>query len=97
MKLRKHFRTSISVIELIESDFSYSRISNKDVYFKYCVNKRIQLLSERYDRKIDKILSFIILHCNYDDLPIQSLSKVILSLSKVTNILTKGFLALLNK
>lgn len=97
MKLRKHFRTSISVIELIESDFSYSRISNKDVYFKYCVNKRIQLLSERYDRKIDKILSFIILHCNYDDLPIQSLSKVILSLSKVTNILTKGFLTLLNK
>lgn len=95
MKLRKHFRTSISVIELIESDFSYSRISNKDVYFKYCVNKRIQLLSERYDRKIDKILSFIILHCNYDDLPIQSLSKVILSLSKVTNILTKGFFSII--
>ena len=92
MKLRKHFRTSESVIDLIVSDFSYSRISDKEIYFRYCVDKRIQLLSERYDNKIDKILSFIILNCSYDNLPLQSLAKIIMSLSKVTNILSKGFI-----
>ena len=80
MKLRKHFRTSESVIDLIVSDFSYSRISDKEIYFRYCVDKRIQLLSERYDNKIDKILSFIILNCSYDNLPLQSLAKIIMSL-----------------
>lgn len=97
MKLRKHFRTSESVIDLIVSDFSYSRISDKEIYFRYCVDKRIQLLSERYDNKIDKILSFIILNCSYDNLPLQSLAKIIMSLSKVTNILSKGFISLLSK
>lgn len=97
MKLRKHFRTSESVIDLIVSDFSYSRISDKEIYFRYCVDKRIQLLSERYDNKIDKILSFIILNCSCDNLPLQSLAKIIMSLSKVTNILSKGFISLLSK
>lgn len=97
MKLKKHFRTSESVIDLIVSDFSYSRISDRDIYFRYSVDKRVQLLSERYDLKIDKILSFIILNCNYDNLPLHSLAKIIMSLSKVTNILSKGFVSLLSK
>lgn len=97
MKVRKHFRTSTSIVDLIVSDFSYSRISDRDIYFKYCVDKRIQLLSERYDAKIDKILSFIILNCNYDNLPLHGLAKIIMSLSKVTNILSKGFISLISK
>ena len=60
MRVRKHFRTSIVTIDYIISDFSFNRISNKEVYLKYCVNKRIQKLNEDYDKKLDKILNFII-------------------------------------
>lgn len=96
MRVRKHFRTSIVTIDYIISDFSFNRISNKEVYLKYCVNKRIQKLSEDYDKKLDKILNFIILHCDYDNMPMNALSKVILSLSHVTNVLSKGFIALID-
>lgn len=97
MKLRKHFRTSESIINLIVSDFSYSRISDKNIYFRYCVDRRIQLLSEKYDSKIDRLLTFIIMNCSYDNLPLHSLAKIIMSLSKVTNILSKGFISLISK
>ena len=96
LRVRKHFRTSIVTIDYIISDFSFNRISNKEVYLKYCVNKRIQKLSEDYDKKLDKILNFIILHCDYDNMPMNALSKVILSLSRVTNVLSKGFIALID-
>lgn len=95
MKPRKHFRTSVSTIDYIIMDFSMNRISNKDVYLKFCVNERLQLLSDQYDRKLDKILTFIITRCNYDNLPIESISKCILSLSRVTNALSKGFVSLI--
>jgi hypothetical protein len=96
LRVRKHFRTSIVTIDYIISDFSFNRISNKEVYLKYCVNKRIQKLSEDYDKKLDRILNFIILHCDYDNMPMNALSKVILSLSHVTNVLSKGFIALID-
>ena len=96
MRVRKHFRTSIVTIDYIISDFSFNRISNKEVYLKYCVNKRIQKLNEDYDKKLDRILNFIILHCDYDKMPMNALSKVILSLSHVTNVLSKGFIALID-
>ena len=96
MRVRKHFRTSIVTIDYIISDFSFNRISNKEVYLKYCVNKRIQKLNEDYDKKLDRILNFIILHCVYDNMPMNALSKVILSLSHVTNVLSKGFIALID-
>ena len=96
MRVRKHFRTSIVTIDYIISYFSFNRISNKEVYLKYCVNKRIQKLNEDYDKKLDRILNFIILHCDYDNMPMNALSKVILSLSHVTNVLSKGFIALID-
>ena len=96
LRVRKHFRTSIVTIDYIISDFSFNRISNKEVYLKYCVNKRIQKLNEDYDKKLDRILNFIILHCVYDNMPMNALSKVILSLSHVTNVLSKGFIALID-
>ena len=96
LRVRKHFRTSIVTIYYIISVFSFNRISNKEVYLKYCVNKRIQKLNEDYDKKLDRILNFIILHCDYDNMPMNALSKVILSLSHVTNVLSKGFIALID-
>lgn len=96
MKVRKHFRTSTSTIDLILADFSFSRISDKDIYLKYCVNKRMQLLNNKYDEKLDRILTYLIRNCNYDGIPLEVLSKIIMSLSKVTNALSKGFISLLS-
>lgn len=96
MRVKKHFRTSNATIDFIIADFSFNRISNKEVYFKYCVNKRMHKLNEQYDKKLDKILTFIITHCDYDDIPVNCLSKIILSLSHVTNALSKGFISLIS-
>ena len=87
MNIRKHFRTTTSTIEYI--------IGDKEKYLKYCVNQRLNLLSKQYDEKLDKILSFIILRCDYDNMPVKTISRIILSLSKVTNALSKGFVSLL--
>lgn len=97
MRIRKHFRTTTSTIDYIISDFSMNRIGDKDKYLKFCINKRIDLLNKQYDDKLDKILTFIILKCDYDNMPVTSISKIIMSLSKVTNALSKGFVSLLCK
>lgn len=96
MKIRKHFRTSIPTIDYIIMDFSMNRISNKEIYLRYCVNNRLDMLSKQYDEKLDKILTFIISKCSYDNMPIDIISKCIMSLSKVTNALSKGFISLLS-
>lgn len=96
MRVRKHFRTSTATIDYIISDFSFNRISNKEVYFRYCVNKRMHLLNEEYDRKLDKVMTYIIKHCSYDDIPIHCLSKIILSISHVTNVLSKGLISIIS-
>ena len=96
MKIRKHFRTSIPTIDYIIMDFSMNRISNKEVYLRYCVNNRLNMLNKQYDEKLDKILTFIISRCSYDNVPIDIISKCIMSLSKVTNALSKGFISLLS-
>lgn len=97
MKIRKHFRTTTSTIDYIISDFSLNRIGDKDRYLKYCVDNRIKLLHNQYDEKLDKILSFIILRCDYDNMPIESISRIVLSISKITNVLSKGFISLICK
>lgn len=97
MKIRKHFRTSTSTIELIADDFSFNRIGDKKIYFRYCVNRRIELLSRNYDEKLDKILTFIIRHCDYDNLPTECIARVIMSLTKVTNTLSKGLIYMIEK
>ena len=96
MKVKKHFRTSKATIDYIISDFSFNRISNKDLYFKYCVTNRMTQLSDNYNSKVDKILNFIIRNCNYDNMPVHLLSKIILSLSKITNALSKGLLSIID-
>lgn len=97
MRIRNHFRTSKATIDLIIDDFSFNRISNKDVYFKYCVNKRMEKLNERYDKKLDHILTFIIKRCDFENIPIKTLSKIIASLSHITNVLSKGFMSIIDE
>lgn len=96
MRVRKHFRTSIATIDYIISDFSYNRISNKEVYFKYSVNKRMHKLNEDYDAKLDRMLTWVITHCDYDNMPISFISKMIMSLSHVTNVLSKGLISIIS-
>lgn len=97
MKMRKHFRTSIATTELIYDDFSFNRIGDKQIYFKYCVNERVALLSKKYDEKLDKILTFIIRNCDYDNLPTECIARVIMSLTKITNTLSKGIIYMIEK
>lgn len=97
MKLRKHFRTCTSTIDYIITDITFNKITDRKSYLQYCMAERIQKLSNIYNDKIDKILSIIILKYNYDDLPLDSISHIILSLTKVTNALTKGIITLIKE
>lgn len=97
MKVRKHFRTSSSTIDYIIADLTLNRIPNKPAYFRFCVNQRMIILSEQYNKKLDRILNFIILHCSYDNLPIVCLSRIVMSLSKVTTVLSKGFISIIER
>lgn len=94
MNIAKHFRTQTATIDYIIADFSFNRIGDKGIFLRYCVEKRLQKLNEQYDAKLDRILTFIITYCDYDNLPLESLSKILLSLTKVTNVLMKGFTAI---
>lgn len=96
MRVRKHFRTSTATIDYIISDFSFNRITNREVYFRYCVNKRMHLLNEEYDKKLDNVMNFLIKKCSYDDIPVQCLAKIILSISHVTNVLSKGLISIIS-
>lgn len=97
MRVRRHFRTSSATINLIICDLNLNRISNKETYLRICVNDRIERLHIAYDNKIDKLLSFLVVHFTIDTMPVESLSKIALSLAKVTNILSKGFLAVIGE
>ena len=95
MRVRKHFRTTSATIDYIITDFNLNRIVDKDVYFKNCVTKKIIELSDDYDKKIDKVLSYLIIYCDFEKMPLDTVSKIISSLSKVTNALSKGFMSIL--
>ena len=97
MRIRRHFRTSSATIDYIIADFSLNRISNKDTYFLMCVNERIKKLSDEYNNRLDRILNFIITHFSYTDMPLECISKIIFSLSKVTNALSKGILSIIKE
>jgi hypothetical protein len=97
MKVRKHFRTSSATIDYIIADFSLNRITNKKEYFVMCINSRIKELNQEYNDRVDRILNFIIMHSSYDNMPLACVSKIIFSLSKVTNALTRGILYLIGE
>lgn len=97
MRVKRHFRTSKSTIDYILADFSLNRISNKDTYFMICVNDRLNKLNGEYNQKIDMILNFIIKRCDFTNLPVESIARVMYSISKVTNALSKGILSLIKE
>ena len=97
MRVRKHFRTSQATIDYIVADFSLNRISNKETYILLCANERINRLSEEYNNKLDKLLDFIITRCNFADMPVKVIAKMMYSLTKVTNAITKGLLSLIKE
>ena len=96
MKVKK-FRTSSATIDYIIADFTLNRISNREMCFMKCVGDRITRLSDEYNAMVDKVLNFIILHCDYSNLPIEIISRIIYSLSKVTNAVTKGILSIIKE
>ena len=97
MRVRKHFRTSQATIDYIVADFSLNRISNKETYIMLCANERINRLSEEYNNKLDKLLDFIITRCNFADMPVKVIAKMMYSITKVTNAITKGLLSLIKE
>lgn len=97
MRVRRHFRTSKATIDYIIADLSLNRITNKDTYFMLCVNDRLNKLNAEYDDRVNKILNFIIKYCSFTNMPIEYISRIMYSLSKVTNALTKGILSLIKE
>lgn len=97
MRVRKHFRTSQATIDYIIADFSLNRISNRETYLMLCANERINRLNEEYNNKLDKLLDFIILRCNFNNMPVTVIAKMMYSLTKVTNAVTKGLLSLIKE
>lgn len=94
MKIRKHFRTDTAIVNYIIADLNHNKI-NKEAYLDRCVAQRISKINEQYDRKLDKIITFIILKCDFDNLPIQTITRLTLSLTKVMNVINKGFLSMI--
>ena len=97
MKVEDYFKTSEATTDYIIADLTLNRISNKEICFYKCVSDRIEKLNNEYNNKVERLLNFIILNCNYSNLPIQLISKVIYSLSKVTNAVTKGILSIIKE
>ena len=92
MKLRKLFRTSPKTINDIILDFTSNRVYDRHQCLLECVNERINKLNAEYEKYINMYLDYIILKCKFNDLPLPAISKIILSLSKVTTAITKGIL-----
>ena len=97
MNVRKHFRMSNATIDLIVADIVSNKIVSREICFNHCVLDRLDKLNNQYEQKLDKILTYIISHCSYANLPIDCLSKIIFSLSKVTNALVKGLVSVIGK
>ena len=97
MRVRRHFRTSQATIDYIIADFSLNRISNKEVYLMLCANERINKLNDEYNNKLDNILNYIILKCSFTDFPVNIIARMMYSLTKVTNAITKGLLYLIKE
>ena len=97
MRIRRKFRTSHATIDYIIADLSLNRISNKDTYFMICVNDRLNKLNDEYNNKLDRVLNYIIRRCSFSDMPVEIISRMMYSLSKITNALSKGILSLIKE
>jgi len=96
LKIRKHFRTDTSVVDYIITDLNVN-IVNKEDCLDRCVAERITKLNNEYNRQLDRVITYIILRCDFEDLPIQAISKITLSLTKVMDIMNKGFISIIGE
>lgn len=94
-RFRKLFRTNSATIEYIITDLTLNKIHNKDVFFTNCVNNKICSLEEDYNNKVNNILNYVIGHCDFNHMPVNLISRLLKSISKITNALTKGVVSLL--
>lgn len=97
MRFRRHFRTSSATIDYIIADFTHNRITNRETYLTTCMLGRLKTLNDEYNAKIDKFLNYIIINFDYNDLPVACITRMLFSLSKITNALSKGILTLIKE
>ena len=97
IEVEDYFITSEATTDYIIADLTLNRISNREMYFYKCVNERVDKLNNEYNLRVEKLLNYIILHCEYSNLPLHTISRLIYSLSKVTNAITKGILSIIKE
>lgn len=95
--IKDYFKTNEATTDYIIADLTLNKISDRETYFYKCVSDRVDKLNNEYNNKVEKMLNYIILHCEYNNLPLQVISKIIYSLSKVTNAVTKGILSIIKE
>ena len=92
-----YFKTDEAVTDYIITDLTLNTITNREMFFYKCVANRVEKLNNEYNDRVEKLLNFIILHCEYSNLPIKLISKVIYSLSKITSAISKGILSIIKE
>ena len=97
MNINKHYRTSTQTIQDILLDIGLNPIYDKDSFFIDKVQERIDKLNKQYDTKLDKILNIIILNYSFENLPVETLSRIMMSTNKIKTTMSKGLLSLLEE
>nr|DAK38378.1 MAG TPA: hypothetical protein [Caudoviricetes sp.] len=97
MNINKHYRTSTQTIQDILLDIGLNPIYDKDSFFIDKVQERIEKLNKQYDTKLDKILNIIILNYSFENLPVDTLARIMMSTNKIITTMSKGLLSLLEE
>lgn len=97
MNINKHYRTSTQTIQDILLDIGLNPIYDKDSFFIDKVQERIEKLNKQYDTKLDKILNIIILNYSFENLPVDTLARIMMSTDKIITTMSKGLLSLLEE
>ncbi len=96
-RFRKLFRTSSSTIDYIITDLTINKINNRDTFFTNCVNHKLCDLEDEYNDRVNKILDYVICHCDFNHMPVKLIATLLNSISKITNAMTKGLVSLFGK
>lgn len=97
MNINKHYRTSTQTIQDILLDIGLNPIYDKDSFFIDKVQERIEKLNKQYDTKLDKILNIIILNYSFENLPVDTLARIMMSTNKIITTMSEGLLSLLEE
>lgn len=94
MRIKRHFRTDPAIVDYIIADLNLNKINKEECLLK-CMTERINLVSKIYDEKLDKVITFMIVKCNFDNMPINIIGRIMKSLTKVMGVINKGFLSII--